>query len=126
MAIENGVLKPTGVIQLRGGTYTALSTENPLLARRELCVEVDTGKIKVGNGTDNYNDLPYAGGGGTEFPESDGKVYVAKNGAWVQATIVEQPSEWKPEIDDTDEIVLTLDNDMAVFQLTGNNVVVNA
>lgn len=125
MAIVNGVLKPTGFIQLRGGTYTALSTGNPLLARREIAVEIDTGKIKVGNGVDRWNALPYAGGG-MEVPESDGNVYVMKNGSWVQATIVAQPSEWEPEIDDTQEIVLTVDNDMNVFQLTGNNVVVNS
>ena len=125
MAIENGVLKPTGVLQLRGGSYAALSAANPLLARRELCVEFDTGKIKVGNGSDRYNDLPYAGGG-IDVPASDGNVYVMKNGSWVQATIVEQPSEWSPDIDDTAEIVLTVDNDMSVFQLTGNNVEVNS
>ena len=125
MAIENGVLRATGVVQLKGGTYAALSRENPLLARRELCVEIDTSKIKVGNGTDYYNDLPYAGGG-ADFPESDGNVYVAQNGAWVQAVLVEQPSEWSPEIDDTQEIVLTVDEDMTVYQLTGNNVEVNA
>ena len=123
--IENGVLKPNGVVQLKGGTYAALSAENSLLAVRELCIEIDTGKIKAGNGTDYYNDLPYAGGG-MEVPESDGNVYVMKNGSWVQATIVEQPLEWEPDIDDTQEIVLAVDNDMNVFQLTGNNVEVNS
>ncbi len=59
MAIVNGVLKPTGAIQLRGGTATAMSTENPILARREIAVEVDTGKAKIGNGTDSWNSLPY-------------------------------------------------------------------
>lgn len=57
---------------------------------------------------------------------NDGNVYVIKNGAWVQATLVEQPSEWSPEIDDTQEIVLVVDNDMTVYQLTGNNVEVNS
>ena len=71
MAIENGVLKPTGVIQLRGGTALALSTENPLLARREIVVEVDTGKIKIGNGTDSWNALPYVGGGSGEFTATE-------------------------------------------------------
>lgn len=61
MAIENGVLKPTGVIQLRGGTAAALSAENPILACREVAVEYDTGKAKVGNGTDDWNSLPYVG-----------------------------------------------------------------
>ena len=71
MAIKNGVLKPTGVIQLRGGTALALSTENPLLARREIVVEVDTGKIKIGNGTDSWNALPYVGGGSGEFTATE-------------------------------------------------------
>ena len=60
--IESGILKPSGSVQLKGGTYAELSSSNPLLACRELCVEVDTGKAKVGNGTDYYNSLPYAGG----------------------------------------------------------------
>lgn len=71
MAIENGVLKPTGVIQLRGGTAAVLAAENPLLARREIVVEVDTGKIKIGNGTDSWNALPYVGGGSGEFTATE-------------------------------------------------------
>ena len=36
MTIQNGVLLPSGVIQLRGGTFEAMSQANPLLARREI------------------------------------------------------------------------------------------
>lgn len=64
MTIIDGVLKPTGVIQLRGGTADALSEVNPLLERREIMCEVDTGRIKVGDGTHTWNDLPYSGGSG--------------------------------------------------------------
>ncbi len=46
-----------------------------------------------------------------------------KNGSWVSAMLVTQPSEWSPEIDDVSEIVLTLDQDMKPYQLTGRNVV---
>ena len=123
--IENGVLKPSGVIQLRGGSFEAMSDANPLLARREVAVESDTGKIKVGDGVTLWNDLPYAGGG-LDWPESDDNVYVIKNGAFVQARLVEQPTEWEPVIDDELEIVLTLDDDMTPFQLTGRNIEVNA
>lgn len=123
--IENGVLKPSGVIQLRGGSFEAMSDANPLLARREVAVEIDTGKIKVGDGVTLWNDLPYAGGG-LDWPESDDNVYVIKNGAFVQARLVEQPTEWEPVIDDELEIVLTLDDDMTPFQLTGRNIEVNA
>ena len=123
--IENGVLKPSGVIQLRGGSFEAMSDANPLLARREVAVEIDTGKIKVGDGVTLWNDLPYAGGG-LDWPESDDNVYVIKNGAFVQARLVEQTTEWEPVIDDELEIVLTLDDDMTPFQLTGRNLEVNS
>jgi hypothetical protein len=124
--IENGVLKPSGVVQLRGGTFEAMSEANPLLARREVAVEIDTGKIKVGDGVTSWNDLPYAGGGGFEWPESDDNVYVIKNGAFVQARLVQQPTEWEPIIDDENDIVLTLDEDMTPYQLTGRNLEVNS
>ena len=62
-----------------------------------------------------------AGGGNVNFPASDNKVYVVKNGAWVEATVVEQPSEWAPAIDPQEDIVLTLDDDMQPYQLTGTN-----
>ena len=132
MAIENGVLKPSGALQIRGGTWEALEAENPVLARRELCVEFngDTIYLKVGNGEDNYLDLPYVGenfGGSADLPnDEDGTVYVVQDGSWVSATLVEQPSEWSPQIDDTEEIVLAVDEDMMPYQLYGNNTEVNS
>ena len=58
-----GVVKETGggALQLRGGTRAILSEANPILARREIMVEVDTGKIKVGDGTTKWNGLGYSG-----------------------------------------------------------------
>lgn len=155
MAIENGVLKPSGAIQIRGGTYEALEAENPILARRELCVEFDGGAqyLKVGDGETHYLDLPYIGenssggvdpsddddcmyvmqnGGWTDatnvlqVPNEEDCVYVMKNGAWTAARLVTQPWEWSPDIDNDNDIVLTLDEDMNVYQLTGRNVVVNS
>ena len=57
-----------------------------------------------------------------QSPPSDGSVYVMRNGAWEAVRLVTQPDEWSPEIDDTEEIVLTLDSDMVPYQLTGRNV----
>lgn len=82
--IDNGILKPSGVIQLRGGTSTALTAVNPSLAQREICVETDTGKLKVGNGTDRWNDLPYSGSGevdSSQAQELDGIFSTLKNKA---------------------------------------------
>ena len=71
----------TGVIQLRGGTKTALSTVNPLLSRREIMVETDTGRIKVGDGEKSWNELPYSCG--IDMPPNDGNTYAMRNGEWV-------------------------------------------
>ena len=62
--MSNAILRPNGTMQLRGGTAAAMASENPLLARREVAAEVDTGKLKVGNGVDRWNTLPYVGGNG--------------------------------------------------------------
>ena len=119
--IKNGVLKPDDGIKMRGGTAEALSVKNPLPARREIIVETDTKKLKVGDGVHKYNELPYAGGD-VQSPPSDNNVYVMRNGAWEGVRLVTQPVEWSPEIDDVEEIVLTLDSDMVPYQLTGRNV----
>lgn len=47
------------LIQLRGGTYPILNAENPVLAEREIVLELDTGRFKVGDGTTAWLDLPY-------------------------------------------------------------------
>lgn len=49
-------------LQLRRGTASEWSTTNPLLSEGELGLELDTGKFKVGNGTQNWNALVYASG----------------------------------------------------------------
>ena len=50
-----------GVMQMRGGTAAVLASVNPLLARREIMVEVDTGQMKIGTGTQRWNSLKYVG-----------------------------------------------------------------
>ncbi len=49
-------------LQLRRGTAAEWSSANPLLSEGELGLELDTGKFKVGNGTQNWNALVYASG----------------------------------------------------------------
>ena len=57
---------------------------------------------------------------------SDGKVYVIKDGEYVPAQVVDMTSDWQPSIDETDELLLAVDEDMTAYQLTGVNVEVNA
>lgn len=130
MPTNNNVMTLNGPVQLKGGTAQAMSSANPLLAQREIAVESDTGKIKVGDGTHYWNDLPYVGGsasgGNINWPASDDNVYVIKNGAFVSSIIVNKPIEWSPSIDDSDTIYLSLDDDITPFQLTGTNTEVNS
>lgn len=53
--IETEVVK----IQLRRGTSLQFDAMNPLLSLGEAGYETDTAKLKVGNGLNNYRDLPY-------------------------------------------------------------------
>jgi hypothetical protein len=52
----------TTKIQFKRGTAAALTAANILLSAGEPCVELDTGKIKVGDGATAWNNLPYSAG----------------------------------------------------------------
>lgn len=56
-------------IQLRGDTAANWTTANPVLASREMAIETDTLKLKVGNGIQAWSDLLYITGdsGDTHF-----------------------------------------------------------
>ena len=54
--------------RIRGGTAADLATVNEVPLRRELCIELDTGKMKLGDGVAAWNDLPYISGGGGDAP----------------------------------------------------------
>lgn len=88
--IQNGVLNLDGAIQLRGGTYENLAAANPLLAAREIMVETDTGKLKVGDGVNNWNDLEYAVGDipseTWEFELEDGTTVTRQVSSWTSGT----------------------------------------
>ena len=48
-------------IQLRNDTAKNWTNANPLLLKGEMGVETDTGKTKIGNGIDRWEDLKYSG-----------------------------------------------------------------
>ena len=47
-------------IQIRGGTAAQWTTANPVLAAREMAMETDTNKLKMGDGVTAWLLLPYA------------------------------------------------------------------
>jgi hypothetical protein len=49
------------IIQLRRDTAGNWTTNNPILASGELGIETDTGKFKLGNGTNSWSVLQYGG-----------------------------------------------------------------
>lgn len=48
-------------LQLRNDLASKWSNKNPVLAKGEMGVEVDTYKFKIGDGNHSWNSLPYAG-----------------------------------------------------------------
>ena len=57
-------------------TAAQLATENPILVARQLVIESDTGKMKLGNGTTAYNSLPYllVSGNTSQYVRGDGSL----------------------------------------------------
>ena len=47
------------IVQVRRDTASNWTSANPILLAGELGFEYDTGKMKVGDGTTNWNSLPY-------------------------------------------------------------------
>lgn len=60
MAINNGVLT-LKLFQIRHATSSELASSSYVPAEGELIGEVDTGKLKLGNGVKRYSELPYVG-----------------------------------------------------------------
>jgi Major tropism determinant N-terminal domain len=60
------------VIRLRGDTAANWTSGNPTLALREVGLELDTGKFKVGDGTTAWTSLSYFGGGAVAWASITG------------------------------------------------------
>lgn len=52
----------TGIVKNRYDTAANLQTLNPVLLEGQICIESDTNKIKVGDGTTAWNSLAYSTG----------------------------------------------------------------
>ena len=53
------------IIKFKRGQSSSWVSQNPVLAPGEPGYEMDTGRVKIGNGTDAWLDLPYLGEDGT-------------------------------------------------------------
>lgn len=61
-------------ILIKNGTASNWSTQNPILMKGELGIEIDTRKVKVGDGVTNYNSLKYLNVPYDDLFGSDGKI----------------------------------------------------
>lgn len=71
------VIKTTFKFRRNLASYWA--EKNPVLAEGEPCFELDTGKLKIGNGTTAYNDLPYINSTTTVINGDDISIVVNNN-----------------------------------------------
>lgn len=58
-------------LQLRNGNADEWAAKNPVLMEGEPGFERDTGQLKIGNGLDKWNDLPYQVGDSPGPPPSE-------------------------------------------------------
>ena len=66
--------------QLKRGTSERWAEVNPVLAAGEPEFELDTLKLKIGNGIEHYNDLPYINEGEYQFSPDGSSLMVDQNG----------------------------------------------
>lgn len=64
--------------QFRRGKAEVWAKNNPVLAAGEPAFELDTGKLKIGNGSDAYNNLPYLGADDVTLSGDD--ITITRNG----------------------------------------------
>lgn len=74
-------------IQLRRGDAADWTSTNPILAEGEVGVEIDTSKLKIGNGTNNWNTLPYFGSAGGGTVTSVGALTLGTSGTDLSSTV---------------------------------------
>lgn len=66
--------------QLKRGTSERWAEVNPVLAAGEPGFELDTFKLKIGNGIDSYDDLPYINGENYEISPDGSSLMIDQNG----------------------------------------------
>ena len=71
-------------LRFREDTAENWRLANPILDSSEPAREIDTGKIKYGDGITRYNDLPYFVSETITDAPSDDKIYGRKNKDWVE------------------------------------------
>lgn len=129
-------------IQLRRDTSANWSVNNPVPSAGEPCFEIDTGKLKIGDGSTKYNDLAYQGGGssggGAEIDDtttSTSKVWSSSKTSSEIQTVADEVTSTQSDLTDLKTTVngntsdiLTLKNSVAGKQpklTAGDNITID-
>ncbi len=120
MSVSNTIFPLNSGIQLRGGTSTALTAKNPTPAAREIMIETDTNKFKIGNGTTSWNSLKYSLSGGKAptliLSKTDIKVNIGTDSP---AITVLSPSTGTITATSNDESIATVSVSNGAITITG-------
>ena len=89
-------------IQLRGGTAALWTSTNPILANKEVGIETDTRKVKIGNGVTAWNSLSYLVTfiSSVAINGSNHLICTMSDGSTVDAGLVSGSSTQSPQIID--------------------------
>jgi hypothetical protein len=77
------------VIQFRRGSAYLWNNANPILAEGEAGFEIDTGRLKIGNGYSTWTELTYIGSDEAIQPVINTNIYTIQKGQAVYAKSVE-------------------------------------
>lgn len=108
-------------IQVRRDTAANWTSSNPILAQGEQGLEIDTGKVKFGNGVDVWTSRPYSGSGEVQLQDlQDVNVPSPTSGDFLKY----DGTDWIPtqttstaNLDDVTTLGNTTTNDITVGQV---------
>lgn len=94
--------------QQKYDTSTNWTSNNPILLAGEMGIESDTNKVKVGNGVNNWNDLPYFGNAEFKQVQADWNENDSTSNAYIKnkPTIPTKTSELKNDSNFVDDKAL--------------------
>ena len=113
MATQVKVIKTT--FKVRRGNSDVWGQINPKLSAGEPGYELDTHRLKIGDGEKTWNELPYIGGSSTEIPELQD--YVTKDELETLVT------KYLPSSDKENQIKVLNDGAMEINSLNINKLV---
>lgn len=73
-----------GRLKNRTGTAQEWAGTNPILLSGEFGVESDNNKLKIGDGSTRWNDLPYFGSGGSDGRKVIASIFEPTSQTWIE------------------------------------------